>query len=204
MKLTWHGHSCFTLESTDGTLAFDTFLDNYVPGISPVRLLADRLLSSHRHGDHYAPEVVSLTGHSFAGTIEELATFHDPEQGALRGPNTIHIITTEGLRLAHLGDLGCTPTPEQLEQLKGLDVMLIPIGGFYTIDPTQARALVESVAPRVVIPMHYRSDAFGFDVLATVEDYLALCQDAVFYPGNTIEVTTTTPAQTAVLTYCSN
>jgi len=204
MKLTWHGHSCFTLESADGVLAFDAFQDNYVPGLGCVRLTADRLLSSHRHGDHYAPETVTLTGRNFTGTIEALPTFHDPEQGALRGTNIIHIVTAEGMRLAHLGDLGCMPAPEQLDKLRGLDVMLIPIGGFYTIDPGQARVLVEEVKPRVVIPMHYRSDTFGFDVLARAEDYVALCCDAVPYPGNVIEITADTPAQTAVLTFCGN
>ena len=105
--------------------------------------------------------------------------------------------------MAHLGDLGCTLEPEQMEKLKGLDALMIPVGGFYTIDAKQAKALVDQLQPRVTIPMHYRGDGFGYEVTGPLEDYLALCRDqnVVRYPGNTLELTPDTPAQTAVLTY---
>lgn len=201
MKLTWHGHSCFTLDSSQGTVVFDPYQDGSVPGLCPLSLTADLVLCSHAHRDHGARTAVKLTGRSPSFQVEELATFHDSEQGALRGPNTIHIISTEGMRLAHLGDLGCQPEPEQLDRLRGLDVLLIPIGGYYTIDARQAAALVQELAPRIAVPMHYRSDAFGYDVLGTVEDFLSLRQDTVRYDGNTLELSRDTPVQTAVLTY---
>ena len=96
----------------------------------------------------------------------------------------------------------CRLTPEQAGRLQGLDALLVPVGGYYTIDAGQAKALVDALRPRVVVPMHYRSDTFGYDVLAPLEDYLALCRDVVRYPGNTLELTAGTPAQTAVLRYC--
>ena len=203
MRLIWNGHSCFTMETADGTVVLDPYLDGSVPGLSPIRLTADAVYCSHGHRDHGGVEVVTLTGKTPALKVEELHTWHDDQQGALRGEDTIRIFETEGMRVAHLGDLGCTLEPEQMEKLKGLDALMIPVGGFYTIDAKQAKALVDQLQPRVNIPMHYRGDGFGYEVTGPLEDYLALCRDqnVVRYPGNTLELTPDTPAQTAVLTY---
>ena len=201
MKLIWNGHSCFTVDTAQGCVVLDPYQDGSVPGYSPLHLTADLVLCSHEHRDHGAREVVALTGHRPALQVEALPTFHDPEQGALRGSNTIHILSAEGMRLAHLGDLGCGLSPEQMDRLRGLDALLIPVGGFYTIDAAQAQALVQALAPRVVVPMHYRSPAFGYEVIAPVEDFLALRHDVVRYPSNTLELQADTPAQTALLTY---
>ena len=103
--------------------------------------------------------------------------------------------------MAHLGDLGCELEPEQLEALKNLDALMIPVGGFYTIDAAQAKALVEQLKPRVTVPMHYRGENFGYDVIGPLEDYLKLCSDVVRYPDNVLTLDRDTPAQTAVLTY---
>lgn len=201
MKLTWHGHSCFTLETAQGSLVFDPYETGAVPGLALPPLSADLVLCSHGHRDHGARDAVTLTGRAPTFQVEELATFHDPEQGALRGSNTIHIVTAEGLRLAHLGDLGCQLEPAQLEKLRGLDVLLIPVGGYYTIDAAQAAALAGELAPRIVVPMHYRGEGFGYEVIGPVEDLLALRNDVVRYEGDSLEITAQTPGQTAVLTY---
>ena len=103
------------------------------------------------------------------------------------------------VRAAHLGDLGCGLTAEQKEQLKGLDALMIPVGGFYTIDAVRAKAIVDELQPKVVIPMHYRSEAFGYDVLGTVDDFTELFELVVEYPGNALEVTEETVPHTAVL-----
>lgn len=203
MKLTWNGHSCFTLETAEGSVVFDPYEDGYVPGLAPLSLSADLVLCSHDHRDHGARELVKLTGRTPSFQVETLHSFHDPEHGALRGPDTIHVIAAEGMRVAHLGDLGCDLEPEQRSALKGLDLLMIPVGGHYTIDAAKAKALVDELQPRVVVPMHYRSDTFGFDVLARLEDYLALSGNVVRYPGNSLELTPETPAQTAILTYLS-
>ena len=203
MKIIWNGHSCFTLDTAQGAVALDPYGDGSVPGLAPLHLTADLVLCSHGHRDHGAREAVTLTGRPLSLQVEELPTFHDPEGGALRGPNTIHILSAEGLRVAHLGDLGCGLTPEQSERLTGLDALMLPVGGYYTIDAKQARALADALKPRVVIPMHYRSPDFGYEVIGPLADYLALCRadSVVRYPGNTLELTKDTPAQTAVLTY---
>ena len=201
MELIWNGHSCFTLNTAQGCVVFDPYRDGSVPGLAPLELTADLVLCSHEHRDHGARESVSLTGNSVSFQVEELSTFHDPEGGTLRGPNTIHILSAEGMRLAHLGDLGCELEPEQLDRLRGLDALLIPVGGFYTIDARQAQTLVEEVKPRVVVPMHYRSDSFGYDVIGVLDDFLAMRNDIIRYSGNTLTLAPDTPAQTAVLTY---
>ena len=201
MVLKWNGHSCFTLETSQGSVVFDPYEDGSVPGLAPLHLSADVVLCSHDHRDHNAKQVVALTGRTPSFQVETLSTYHDPVQGTLRGPNTIHIISTEGMRLIHLGDLGCPLTPEQEARLEGADVLLVPVGGYYTIDASQAQALVQSLAPRIVVPMHYRSDSFGYDVIAPLADFLALRGDVVRYSSNTLELTPDTPSQTAVLTY---
>lgn len=201
MKLIWNGHSCFTLETPGGTLVLDPYQDNSVPGYAPLKLTADAVFCSHEHRDHGAREVVSLSGRALDVAVEEIHTFHDPEGGKLRGTDIIRIFSAGGLRAAHLGDLGCELEPEQKERLKGLDAVMVPVGGFYTIDAKQAKALMDELQPRVVIPMHYRGQGFGYDVIGPVEDYLALCNDVVKYDGNTLELTCDTPAQTAVLSY---
>lgn len=201
MKLIWNGHSCFTLEAAGSTLVLDPYQDGAVPGYAPLKLTADAVFCSHEHKDHGAREAVALSGKASHIQVEEIPTFHDPERGALRGTNLIRVFSAEGLRAAHLGDLGCELEPEQKERLKGLDALMIPVGGYYTIDAKQAKALVDELKPRVVIPMHYRSDHFGYDVIAPLEDFLTLCGDVVKYPGNTLELTAATPAQTAVLSY---
>ena len=181
MTITWIGHSCFKIESGDFALIFDPYEDGYVPGLKPLRETADMVLCSHDHGDHNAKDLVEIReGQSCPFSIEKIETFHDEVKGAKRGPNTIHIIEDGNVRIAHLGDLGCELEEGQIEQLKGLDVCLIPVGGHYTIDGKQAAELVHLIQPRLVIPMHYRDDkaGFGFDVISTVEEF-AECMDSV-------------------------
>lgn len=208
MKLTWNGHSCFTLETAEGSVVLDPYADGQVPGLAPLRLRADMVLCSHEHRDHNAREVVTLTGNTPAFGVETISTFHDPENGALRGENTIHIISAEGMRIAHLGDLGCELTAQQEERLHRVDVLMVPVGGYYTISAHQARTLATPLFPRIIIPMHYRSATagyrFGYDVLGLLGNFTSVCprESLVYYKGNTMEITKNTPGQTAILTYC--
>ena len=132
-------------------------------------------------------------------TVTEIHTWHDEAQGTKRGTNCIRIFDDGSYRVAHLGDLGCELEPEQTEQLKGLDAVMIPVGGFYTIDAAQAKALIDQIQPRVTIPMHYRGESFGYDVLGTLEDFTALCDCVVEYPGNSIELNEEMLQQVAVV-----
>lgn len=201
MMLTWLGHSCFLVRTVEGSVVFDPYADNYVPGYGVVRATADKVLCSHDHRDHGCPEGVALTGRPLTAAVEILDTFHDDREGAIRGLNKIHILHAEGMRVAHLGDLGHMPEGAALEALRGVDALLIPVGGYYTIDAATARALADASGARVVIPMHYRLGDLGYDVIAELSDYTDRCGNVRYYPGNTLELTAETPAQTAVLTY---
>lgn len=200
MKLTWLGHSCFKIESHGYQIVLDPYRDEKVPGCRPIREQANLVLCSHNHDDHCASECVALCpGAPSPFVIESIATWHDDRQGALRGPNTIHILDDGQCRIAHLGDLGCDLTPEQKERLHGLSALLIPIGGHFTIDASQAKQLADELDPTVVIPMHYRSDHFGYDVIGTLEQFTRLCSNVVYYPGAELELTGQTGKQTAIL-----
>ena len=109
----------------------------------------------------------------------------------------------QGLRVAHMGDVGEMPAPEVLEQLKGVDAVMLPVGGFYTVGPQEAKTIADAVEAKVVIPMHYRSDSFGFDVLGPVEDYLDLDSHWMRFDTDTIEIHKDMHHSVAVLTYPS-
>lgn len=203
MRITWHGHSCIKVETNQGSVVFDPYEDGRVPGYAPLprNLSADAVLCSHQHRDHSAVELVRLSGSTPTFSVQEISTFHDEVQGEKRGTNKIHIVSAEGIRLAHLGDIGCELTREQLTVLRGVDVLLIPVGGFYTIDATQAKMMADAIGARVVIPMHYRNGHLGYEVIGALESFTEQCNNVVMYDTNNIVITADMPAQTAVLTY---
>lgn len=135
-----------------------------------------KILCSHGHFDHNAVDQAELV--PFDGpcpfTIRTVETFHDDESGALRGPNTIHILSAGGVTVAHLGDLGHPLSPEQIAAVGPLDAVLIPVGGTYTVDAAGAKAVCEALRPKCVVPMHYRRAPYGLPNVAGVEDFLAL------------------------------
>ena len=202
MKITWIGHACFKIESNGYTLILDPYEDGYVPGLKPLRESANMVLCSHEHGDHNAKDLIEITEvQSSPFTITTIDTFHDEVQGAKHGPDTIHIIDDGSFRIAHLGDLGCELEKEQIEQLKNLDVCMIPVGGHYTIDGKQAAELVHQIQPRIVIPMHYRDDkaGFGFDVISTVEDFAESMDSVVRLDQSTLSMDGLPDAQVVIL-----
>ena len=203
MKITWIGHSCFKIEEGGCGIVIDPYDDDYVPGLKPVRESAQVALASHGHGDHNAVNRVKLLpGGAEPFTITKIETYHDPEKGALRGRNTIHIFSAGGKRIAHFGDLGCELEKEQLNQLRGLDLALIPVGGFYTIDAAQAADLVAQIQPAHVIPMHFRAEngRFGFDVIGTVKQFTDLMESVVFTGSSVLDLDQAPEEQVIVLT----
>lgn len=188
MKLTWHGHACYTLESADGTVVFDPYEPGYVPGLTLPELAADVVLCSHYHNDHgYAAGVKQLKRRTNL-LINDMRTFHDEDMGEKRGENLIHIVDAEGKRIVHMGDLGHDLSCEQLDALGKVDVLMIPVGGFYTIDAATAHALAEKIGAAVTIPMHYKGEGFGYDVLTTVEAYTPLAENVEFADSNELSL----------------
>ncbi|NLC39708.1 MAG: MBL fold metallo-hydrolase, partial [Clostridiaceae bacterium] len=170
LRIIWHGHSCFEINSPAAVIILDPYQE--VPGYLPLELAADLVLASHEHDDHNARSRVKLSERIVDVDVEIIDTFHDPEQGSLRGKNKIHIVTVAGKRIAHCGDLGHALSDDQLARLQDLDLLLIPVGGYYTIDADTAADIVRGCNPDLVVPMHYRDGAAGFDVISTVQPFL--------------------------------
>lgn len=170
LRIIWHGHSCFEINSEAAVIVLDPYEE--VPGYPPLDLEADLVLASHEHDDHNARSRVRLSARKVDVDVEIVDTFHDPEQGSLRGKNKIHIVTLDGRRIAHCGDLGHALSEAQLARLQDLDLLLIPVGGFYTIDADTAAEIVDRCKPDLVVPMHYRDGAAGFEPIATVQAFL--------------------------------
>jgi L-ascorbate metabolism protein UlaG (beta-lactamase superfamily) len=172
MKITWYGHACFGVESEGYRIVLDPY--EGVKGYQPLHLTANEVLCSHGHYDHCCRAAVKVTGAKSPFRVASVATWHDDREGALRGENTVHILRAEGLTAVHLGDLGHQLNREQTAALRGCDVLMIPVGGTYTVDPAGARAVTEALRPRIVVPMHYRRGSLGFDNIAPLEKFLAL------------------------------
>ncbi len=203
MKITWIGHSCFKIEKDGFTVITDPYEDDNVPGYKPLREEANLVICSHDHGDHNARDLVKVEeGKENPFTITYIDTWHDEVQGAKRGPSRIYILDDGENKIAHMGDIGCDLTLEQMDQLRDLDCMLIPVGGFFTIDGLQAAALVKELNPRIAIPMHYRDaeKGFGYPDTDTVDEFVNTVGDVYFSSGSELETTEPQPAQVIVLT----
>ena len=204
MKLKWLGHSCFELTLPGGVIVTDPYDDSV--GYPPLRVKADAVLSSHGHFDHNhfeavtgnprilnAPDVHEVCG----AKITAVPAFHDEVRGAKRGENLIHLIEAEGLRIAHLGDLGHQPdTDAQREALSDLDVMLIPIGGTFTITTPEAVKLIEAFRPRCAIAMHFKNRYCHFNISDETE--FVRLTGATRLP-NEIEITGDAPSGCCVM-----
>lgn len=204
IKLKWLGHSCFRVEFGDFAVILDPFAPGSVPGYRDIRETADLVLCSHDHHDHNCREAVTLRQPPRENpfTVTTLSAFHDDQQGALRGKNTITVLEAGGVRVAHMGDIGHMPGELALEKLRGVDALLLPVGGHFTVGPREAKEIADAVNARVVVPMHYRSQAFGYDVIGPVEDFLKLCQDVAYLDTDELTITPDSPPrEVAVLRY---
>ena len=189
MKITWYGHACFGVESEGYRIVLDPY--EKVRGYEPLHLTANEVLCSHDHFDHNCRAAVKVTGAKSPFRISAVAAFHDDQEGALRGKNTVHIMGAEGLTVVHLGDLGHQLNRQQTALLRGCDVLLIPVGGTYTVDPIGAKAVVDALHPRIVVPIHYRRGNIGFENIAPLEEFLALfpAEQVHELAGNSFDVT---------------
>ena len=166
MEITWLGHSCFRLRSRESVIVTDPCAKS--TGYSIGRPTADIVTVSHDHPGHNnvravagSPRVIQGPGEfEIAGAlITGIRTYHDPEKGQRLGKNIAYVLELDNVRVCHLGDLGHVPTPEQVEELSGVDVLLAPVGGGNTIAAAAAVETVSLLEPKLVIPMHYQTPA---------------------------------------------
>ncbi|MBR6951442.1 MAG: MBL fold metallo-hydrolase [Oscillospiraceae bacterium] len=204
MKLIWHGHACFQIEEDGWSVVCDPYAPGYVPGLRELSVTADDVFCSHGHDDHNYVQAVTLNGTGDRRfSVTAVDCWHDDAGGALRGPNRIHVFDLpSGLRAVHLGDLGHRLSEEQAAAIGTPDVLMIPVGGFFTIGPEDARAVCDQLKPRVIVPMHFRGRSFGFDVIGPAEDFTALFPaERVFRPDSCeLEVGPDSPSGVFVLT----
>lgn len=172
MNIKWFGHSCFLLTSNNGTRILTDPFDEQV-GYPLPKVEADIVATSHDHFDHGNIGIVS--GYSKhikdPGTykyhdidISGTATFHDEKGGELRGKNTVFVFTIDGIKVCHLGDLGHTLSEQQIREIGQIDVLLVPVGGVFTIDAITAVNVVNSLNPAITIPMHYKTRHLSFEL----------------------------------------
>lgn len=181
MKLRWLGHACFLITAGDGTrILTDPY--NAEVGYKVPLEAADYVTVSHEHFDHNSvvnvpgsPQVIKGPGRFDLGTVKAVgvATAHDDQGGGRRGLNTVYCLDVpsagDALRVCHLGDLGHQLTQQQLDAIGEVDVLLVPTGGTYTLDAAGAAELISQVRPRVVVPMHYKTDALSFPLSPVTE-----------------------------------
>lgn len=164
MDIYWYGQACFKIKGKSAAVVIDPF-DQEMLGLKlPKDLESQVVLSTHFHKDHNNigavagnPLVISGPGeYEKSGiSITGIPTFHDANEGAERGPNTIYHFLVDGVNIVHLGDLGHVLTDEQVSQIDNTDILMVPVGGVYTIDGETAAKVVAQLEPKIVIPMHY-------------------------------------------------
>jgi len=183
MKIKYLGHASFLITSDNGTrIVTDPYVPAFVAGDGPsygeINETADIVTVSHDHSDHNNvaavrgnPKVVrdttEIQGIKFMG----IPTYHDEAQGKQRGSNTILCFEVDGMRVCHLGDLGHVLSDKEISELGEVDIVLTPVGGFFTIDAKQASEICDKVKPRVIIPMHYKTPKCGYPI-AGVDEFL--------------------------------
>lgn len=201
MQLQYLGHSCFKLSSGDYSIVVDPYENGSVPGLRDLDVTANLCLCSHGHGDHHGDSCVTIA-ESFVRSpfgIEAVESWHDADCGRKRGTNSIHIFHGEGMKVIHLGDMGCRPENWQMELLREADAVMAPAGGYYTAEPSVVSEVLKEINPRIVIPMHYRTAVSGFPVLKTCEEFLSYCSGVVRYETDTLVLNRNSKPHTAVL-----
>ena len=184
MKIKWYGHAAFLITSDQG---LKIILDPYEPGAFGGQLSygkindqAEIVLTSHDHADHNytkdipgSPQIIKGSGSkTIKGiSIKGISTYHDSSKGSERGTNTIFAIKLDNIQLCHLGDLGHLLSDKDLAEIGPVDILLIPVGGFFTIDSKEATRVAEQIKPKILIPMHFKTEKCGFPI-SPVEDFL--------------------------------
>ena len=207
MEIQWLGHACFSITHRGYTVLIDPYNSDYIPGYPKLSgVKADKLLISHDgYGHNYTPGVV-LSGRperECPFTISTLEVWHDTVCGIMRGSCLIHLLEADGLRVAHMGDIGAPLTGEQQSKLYDLDAMMITAGSCTALPSQEVWRLTEELFPRVILPMHYRDGTRGPRRLEHLEELTKYFAPEMVrrYDTDRIEITRDTEPQIAVLKF---
>lgn len=180
MKIKWWGHASFLITTSNNKKILTDPYNEELP-YNKITDKPDYVTVSHDHFDHNAvdllkgsPEVIKKSS-GFDDdniSVKGISVYHDDAEGDKRGENIIFIINTDGYKIAHLGDLGHELNKEDLNRLKDIDILLIPVGGNYTIDAKKAKNIVDDINPKIVLPMHYKTDILDFPITG-VDEFLS-------------------------------
>jgi len=179
VKIKWLGHACFLITSDTGLkIITDPYFTGGDLSYGQIKESADIVTVTHDHSDHNNvaaiggnPKVVRGTAEVKGIKFKAIPTYHDEAGGGQRGRNTILCFELDGMRLCHLGDLGHQLSDNQVAELGKIDILLIPVGGFYTIDAKVATQLCDRLKPKVIIPMHYKTAKCAYPITG-VEEFL--------------------------------
>lgn len=207
MEIVWLGHSCFRIRGREATVVMDPCPPT--TGYSIGKPTADIITVSHAHETHNflkaVPGKPTLLTHAgeyeiHGAFVTGIATYHDGEKGGERGKNLAFVVEMEDIKVCHLGDLGHTPTAEQVEDMLGSDILLIPVGGDTTIDGAQAAEIVSLLDAKLVVPMHYKTDASKDPKLDTAERFLKEMQVKAAEPQQKLSLNKSAiPSETQVI-----
>ncbi len=194
MKIKWLGHASFMITAESGTkIITDPYVTAEHLNYGEIKESADIVTVSHEHGDHSNvsavrgnPEVVRGTAKVKGIEFKGIPTYHDDAGGKSRGKNTIFCFEMDGIRVCHLGDLGHPLSDKQATELGSVDILLIPVGGFYTIDAKVTSQLCDRLKPKVIIPMHFKNDKCAFPI-AGVDEFLQGKEDVSRLDASEVE-----------------
>lgn len=197
MDIYWFGQACFKIKGKNTTIIIDPFDPDFTGLKLPKDLEADIAIASHEHKDHSNLDAVlgnpvKITGpgeYEIKGvTISGIAVFHDQKLGTERGKNTVYHLEVDGLNIVHLGDLGHLLSEQQVESIGSTDILMVPVGGTYTIDAKDAAEVVAQLEPPITIPMHYQTAGLKFP-LDSVDPFLKEMGVENLQPTNKLTVT---------------
>lgn len=179
MEITYIGHSCFFIKGKKLSLLIDPF-NPEITGLKMPKQTAKILLNTHAHEDHSFNKQVNFerlinTPGEFEVDdvyITGVPTFHDNKEGAEKGKNIVFQIEIEGISIVHLGDLGDELNEKSISKIGKVDILLIPVGGHFTIDAFTASKVISSLEPAIVIPMHYKTEDSSVKELDNVSKFL--------------------------------
>lgn len=207
MEIKWLGHACFAVSHRGYTVVIDPYNSDYTAGYPKLRVRADKVLVSHEHYGHNYREGVILSGRPESDCpfeITALEVSHDSVYGIMRGSCLVHILEADGLRVAHMGDIGTQLNGGEQSQLFGLDAIMVTAGSCTALPAQEVWRMTDQIIPKVIIPMHYRFGNHGarrLEHITALTDLFESPEMTHYYSTDTITITEDIEPQIAVLKY---